>query len=132
MGTTAKGLRYPGPADLLADTPVYINQLRDDVAGKLAQVNYVVNAGVAVSTDASGFFTVPIPDFITLRGVCWTDWTGSDVWTLMPLITSIDAQSVRGQMFYMDRGATAGATPGTHALANGSFSVAFLAWGDPR
>jgi hypothetical protein len=129
MAVTPNGLRYPGPADLLADTPVHINNLAADVQSRLAQVKYVVKPSVQISCDASGFFNIPITDFLTLRGVVFLYLANpSDVWTMMPLINGIASQAVSGQMWYMDR---EGGGYANHAF-NGSLIGALMAWGDPR
>lgn len=133
MATTPKGLRYPTSQDLLADTPVYINNLKDDASRLLAKQPWVLRTGVGINTDASGFWSVSITDFATLRGACIIYAAAqSDVWTMYPLITSIGSQVLNGQMWFADRDQGAGAYPDVHAFANSGWWGAFIAWGDPR
>lgn len=133
MPATPKGLRYPTSQDLLADTPVYINNLRDDASRLLAQQPWVLRTGVGVNTDANGFWSVGITDFTTLRGaVLIYTAAQSDVWTMYPLITSIGSQALNGQMWFADRDTGAGAYPDVHAYASRGFYCGYIAWGDPR
>lgn len=129
MAQTDSGLRYPTTSDLLADTNVYINNLRDDVAGKLAQKTMVVKSQQLVQGDANGFFTLAITDFATLRGVVFQYLgTQSDLYTVTTIITQIAAQSVTAQLWYMDRDVGGRQN---RPFNSGAYLTVF-AWGDPR
>jgi hypothetical protein len=128
-GQTDAGLPYPTGQDLLADTPVYINNLKDAVAYRLKNVGMIVRV-VGVQTDATGYFTVGVTDFATLRGVVMQYGAGwPDVYTVQPLLISIASQGFTGQAWYQMRN-NEGYQNGV--MNNRGLVFTFIAWGDPR
>lgn len=126
---TPNGLRYPTPQDLLADTPVYINNLRDDVAAQLASKSFTVRDQQQITCDANGGFAISITDFATLRGLVFNYVAApNNVWTMMPLITVISSQGMNGQLIYQDTNRNGASV---HPFQGVTY-VSLFAWGDPR
>jgi hypothetical protein len=116
-------LPFPTGQDKLADTPVYIENLRTAFKAAIGAVNYVPFGPVVVTTDANGRFTYTVPGMRVLAGIVFQHKGGSTVHIVARAFGGAD---VVADIWVAQTGANAWG----HTQWAGNFEVFGFAWGE--